>query len=137
MLRYNYKDVNSHSAKEDSVRLEVNMKFLVKKTESHVVILFFLLGFFLLGFSCRCSSTCRSSSSSRCSCSGSWHGTNLLLALGDQLFNVLAGQFIDNQVDFLVISINTNRAENFLDVSSRGFPTSKGSKKCSGNVTHF
>merc|ERR1719474_2277776 len=136
MLRYNYKDVNSHSAKEDSVRLEVHMKRLVKKTESHVVILFFLLGFFLLDFSSRSSSTCRSSRSGS-SCSGSRHGTNLLLALGDQLFNVLTGQFIDNQVDFLVISINTNRAENFLDVSSRGFPTSKGSKKCSGNVTHF
>merc|ERR1719167_1346003 len=108
---------------------------LIEETESRVIIFLLLLWLLLLGLGGR-------------SCSSSWsgggrggpgggHGSNLLLALGDQLFNVLAGQLLDHQVKFLRISINSNRAEDLFDVSSRRFTSSKGSKKSSGNVTHF
>merc|ERR1719228_1282731 len=108
---------------------------LIEETESHVIILLLFLGFLLLGLGGRsCSSGW--SGGSRCG-PGGGHGSNLLLALGDQLFNVLSGQLLDNQVEFLGIGINSNGAEDLFDVGGRGFTSSKGSKKSSGNVTHF
>merc|ERR1719312_1405945 len=108
---------------------------LIEKTESHVIIFLLFLGLLLLGLGSRsCSSGWSSGGRSR---PGGGHGSNLLLALGDQLFNVLAGQLLDHQVEFLSIGINSNRAEDLFDVGSRGFTSSKGSKKSSGNVTHF
>merc|ERR1719210_2072242 len=98
---------------------------LIKETESHVIIFLLLLWLLLLG-----------RGGGRCG-PGGGHGSNLLLALGDQLFNVLSGQLLDNQVEFLGIGINSNGAEDLFDVGSRGFTSSKGSKKSSGNVTHF
>merc|ERR1719373_1253883 len=97
---------------------------LIEETESHVIIFLLFFWFLLLGLGGG-------------SCPGGGHGSNLLLALGDQLFNVLAGQLLDHQVKFLGIGINSNGAEDLFDVSSRGFTSSKGSKKSSGNVTHF
>merc|ERR1719167_924138 len=108
---------------------------LIEETESHVIIFLFFLGLLLLGLGSRsCSSGWSGGSRGG---PGGGHGSNLLLALDDQLFNVLAGQFLDHQVEFLGISINSNRAENLFDVSSRRFTSTKGSKKSSGNVTHF
>merc|ERR1719348_2609459 len=108
---------------------------LIEETESHVIIFLLFLGLLLLGLG---GGSCSSgwSGGSRCG-PGGGHGSNLLLALGDQLFNVLASQLLDNQVEFLSIGINSNGAEDLFDVGSRGFTSTKGSKKSSGNVTHF
>merc|ERR1719167_615436 len=108
---------------------------LIEETESHVIIFLLFLGLLLLGLG---GGSCSSSwcGGGRCG-PGGGHGSNLLLALGDQLFYVLAGQLLDHQVEFLSIGFNSNRAEDLFDVGSRGFTSSKGSKKSSGNVTHF
>merc|ERR1719166_325609 len=91
-------------------------KVLIEKTESHVVI--FLLLFFLdLGSSCRSSSSSSSwGGSCSWSSSTSWHTAQLALAFLNQLLNVLASQLIGNHLNFLIISINANRAKNLLDV---------------------
>merc|ERR1719336_3285682 len=111
-------------------------KVLIEKTKTHVII--FLLLFLLdLG-----SSSCRSSSSSSwggsCSWSSStsWHAAKLPLAFLNQLLNVLASQLIGNHLNFLIISINANRAKNLLDVGGGRFSSSEGSEQSSGNVTH-
>merc|ERR1719356_1817952 len=109
-------------------------KVLVEETESHVIIFLFFL-FLHLGSS---SSSCSSGSwSSSCGgSSGSWHAAKLALAFLNQFLNVLASQLVDNHLDLLIIGINTNRAENLLDVSGGGFSSSEGSEQSSGNVTH-
>merc|ERR1719300_1103942 len=127
---------------DNSILLKRSVRFnglltrrLIEETESHVIIFLLFLGLLLLGLgggSCS-SGWCGGSRGGP----GGGHGSNLLLALGDQLFNVLASQLLDHQVEFLSIGINSNRAEDLFDVGSRGFTSSKGSKKSSGNVTHF
>merc|ERR1719493_551917 len=108
---------------------------LIKETKAHIIILF-LFGFlFLLGSSRGSSSSSWGGSCSRSS-SSSWHGAQLVLASFNQLLNVLASQLLDNHVDFFIVSVNSNRAKNFLDVGSGWFSSSEGSEQSSSNVTH-
>merc|ERR1719318_844265 len=114
--RYNYSlnDVN-------------NTEDLVKQTESHVIVFLLFLRLRFLGSSCgRSSST---SSRSSAGTASSRHGAELASSLGNQLLNILASKLSDNLVNLGAIGLNTNRAEDALDVGSGGFSTSEGGEE--------
>merc|ERR1719427_1604658 len=111
------------------------ISFLIEKTESHVIV--FLLG---LRFRCLGSSGRRSISSCCCgrrsTATTTGHGAKLCGSLGNQFLDVLASKLSNNLVNLVAISLDTNRAEDALDVCSRGFTTTKCGEEGSSNVTH-
>eukprot|EP00091_Calanus_sinicus_P010823 TRINITY_DN24872_c0_g1_i1.p1 TRINITY_DN24872_c0_g1~~TRINITY_DN24872_c0_g1_i1.p1 ORF type:complete len:127 (-),score=20.37 TRINITY_DN24872_c0_g1_i1:39-419(-) len=84
----------------------------------------------------RGSSSSSSRSSGSTSSTSSRHGAKLPSSLGNQLLNVLASELSNNLVNLFTIGLDTNRAEDALDVGSGGFSTSEGGEEGSSNVTH-
>merc|ERR1719468_33806 len=108
---------------------------LIEYTESLVVaiILFLLLN---LGRSSSCGGGAGSGGTSCGGGTSSGHGAKLALALLEQLLDVLAGELLDDHVDLSGISVNTNRAEDLLDVGGVGFSSTEDGEHGSSNVTH-
>merc|ERR1719493_527414 len=101
---------------------------LIKETKAHIIILF-LFGFLFLLSSSRGSSSSSWGGSCSRSSSSSWHSSQLVLASLYQLLYVLASQLLDNHVDLFIVSINTNRTKNLLDVGSGWFSSSEAASR--------
>merc|ERR1719394_517286 len=104
---------------------------LVKESEAHVIVLLFA---FLLGrrsgggsgSGSRCGTSGSRSGGSSCTTSG-WDRPQLLSASGNDLFQVLASKLLHNQSHLFAISLDSDRAQNLLDVGFVNILSSKGS----------
>merc|ERR1719300_1439894 len=111
---------------------------LVEKSESHVVIFLLLrLLLFLLLLSGRSSTTCRSGPSSRGSSGSSTNRGKLLASLGDQSGKILSLQVLEDEVKVGLVSLDSNRSKDLLDVGGVGILSGLLEQKCCSNVTHF
>merc|ERR1712240_73137 len=102
---------------------------LVKESEAHVIVLF--LAFLLRRRSGGRSGSRRGTSGSRSGGSSSatsgWDRAQLLGASGNDLFQILASKLLHNQSHLFAISLDSDRAQNLLDVGFVDILSSKGS----------
>merc|ERR1719189_2620964 len=99
---------------------------LVKETESHVVIGFFLLLFLFFNSGCF-----RGSSTTSGGCRGSgttsrWNRSQFGVTFSNQFFKVFTSQFFDNDSNLFTVALDTDDIQDFFDGGLSGLSASKG-----------
>ncbi|GMS95276.1 hypothetical protein PENTCL1PPCAC_17451, partial [Pristionchus entomophagus] len=130
-----YKLINNNLSSNKTIKM---VPILIEETEAHVIVglLLDLLLLLALLFSGRCGGS-RGGRSSR-GCSSSRDGDESLGSLGDELGNGLSGEAGDHELQLLGVGVDSDGAEDALDVGGGGGSiSSKDSKHIRGDVTHL
>merc|ERR1719469_1549572 len=117
-------------------------RVLVEKTESHIIILFFLGLFLLFLFLLlsRSSSSCSSSSSpahSRSYSTSGRHAGQLHPPGGQDLVHGLALELGNHHAHLVSLALHANRVEDLLHVIGSHIISGNGREESSGHVTHI